>query len=33
VLAAGLAALWPVRPPVDRATDRTADPAPDVAGG
>jgi UMF1 family MFS transporter len=29
VLAAGLAALWPVRPPVDRAVA----PAPDVAGG
>ena len=33
VLAAGLAALWPVRPPVDRAVAPPPDPAPDTAAG
>jgi UMF1 family MFS transporter len=31
VLAAGLAALWPVRPPTDRATERAADGPADVS--
>jgi UMF1 family MFS transporter len=33
VLAAGLVALWPVHPPVDRAAGLAADPAVDPAGG